>query len=205
MTNSPYFANRKAFLCQFRLSWTERESFGKMHKQQIRMIIFINGAFGAGKSTVATLLVKAVPNSILYDPEEIGLALRTILEPIEKYDDFQHYPEWRTLTIEVAKQIKGRHNRHLIVPMTIWRQEYFKEVTDGLRKVDPKFKHFCLTVSIESIYQRLDQRGEQKPDSWAHQQAEKAVSSFKSPLFAQHVDAEKNSPEQLVKIILSQI
>ncbi len=169
------------------------------------MILLINGAFGAGKSTVANLLIQAIPNSMLYDPEEIGLAVRNILEPIEKHDDFQHYPEWRTLTIEAAKQIKQRHNRHLIIPMTIWRPEYFTEVTNGLKRIDPDFKHFCLTVSEETICKRLDQRGEQQPGSWAHQQAKQAVPSLASSLFEKHLDAEKNSPEELARVILSGI
>ncbi len=169
------------------------------------MILFINGAFGAGKTTVANLLVRAIPNTMLYDPEEIGLALRTILDPIEHHDDFQHYPEWRTLTIETAKQIKHRHNRHLIIPMTIWRPEYFMEVTEGLKRIDSDFRHFCLTVSEETIYNRLNTRGEQKPGSWAHQQAPQAVTSLASPLFEKHLDAEKSSPEELTRIILSEI
>lgn len=169
------------------------------------MIVFINGAFGVGKTTVAKLLVEAVPNSLLYDPEEIGLALRNILEPIEKHDDFQHYPEWRSLTVEMAKQIKNRHNHHLIIPMTLWRPKYFKEIINGLRGIDSEFKHFCLVAPIEVIYQRLNQRGEQKPGSWAHQQATKAVPSLAGPLFAKHLDAENNSPDELVKMILADI
>lgn len=169
------------------------------------MIIFLNGAFGAGKTTVAELLVKAVPGSMLYDPEEIGLALRNILQSVEKHDDFQHYPEWRKVTIEVARQIKARHHLNLIIPMTIWRPEYFLEVTKGLKDIDKDFKHFCLVASMETIHQRLDTRGEQKPGSWAHQQAEAAIPSFASPIFAEHLDTEKNTPEELVKIILDRI
>jgi uridine kinase len=37
------------------------------------MIIMINGAFGAGKTTVANKLLKLMPNCMLYDPEEVGL------------------------------------------------------------------------------------------------------------------------------------
>ncbi len=34
------------------------------------MIIFINGAFGVGKTTIAENLVSRIPNSLLFDPEE---------------------------------------------------------------------------------------------------------------------------------------
>jgi dephospho-CoA kinase len=32
------------------------------------MIIFINGSFGVGKTTVAEMLVKRISNSLLFDP-----------------------------------------------------------------------------------------------------------------------------------------
>ncbi len=36
------------------------------------MIVWINGAFGAGKTTTATLLTEAMPGSLLFDPEDGG-------------------------------------------------------------------------------------------------------------------------------------
>jgi len=35
------------------------------------VIIFINGSFGVGKTTVAEKLVSRLPDSLLYDPEEV--------------------------------------------------------------------------------------------------------------------------------------
>lgn len=169
------------------------------------MIIFINGPFGVGKTTVADLLVNAIPNSMLYDPEEIGLALRNILQPIDKQDDFQHYSEWRSLTVEAAEQIKTRYNRHLIIPMTIWRKEYFLEVTSGLKEIDRDFYHFCLTASIEAVHDRLNHRGEQRLGSWAHQQAIKAVPAFNASLFEEHINSELYSPQETSRLILSKI
>lgn len=43
------------------------------------MIIMINGAFGVGKTTISTELVKVVENSMLYHPEEAGYMLRNML------------------------------------------------------------------------------------------------------------------------------
>lgn len=48
------------------------------------MIIFINGALGVGKTTVAELLVSRLSNSLLYDPEEVGGA-RLILPQTIKH------------------------------------------------------------------------------------------------------------------------
>jgi deoxyadenosine/deoxycytidine kinase len=43
------------------------------------MIIMLNGAFGIGKTSVANCLVKNIKNSMIYDPEEVGLLLRNII------------------------------------------------------------------------------------------------------------------------------
>lgn len=167
------------------------------------MIIFINGTFGSGKTTVAELLVKALPNSMLYDPEEIGVAVRTILQPIDQQDDFQHYPLWRKLTVYAAGELREKYGRDLVIPMTIWREQYFREVTDGLRALGSNFHHFCLTASVATVHERLNTRGQQQPGSWSHQQALEAVPALESPLFAQHIRTEDKTPTEIVKIILA--
>ena len=43
------------------------------------MIVWINGAFGAGKTTTARELIDLIPNSTLFDPEVIGAALPHLL------------------------------------------------------------------------------------------------------------------------------
>lgn len=43
------------------------------------MIVMINGAFGAGKTTIAEMLLPLIPNSMIYDPEEVGFMLRKIV------------------------------------------------------------------------------------------------------------------------------
>ncbi len=50
------------------------------------MIIWLNGSFGVGKTTIAYKLKEKINNSIIYDPEEIGTFLDNIL-PTKK-DDF---------------------------------------------------------------------------------------------------------------------
>lgn len=40
------------------------------------MILFINSAFGVGKTTVARLLTRRIRSAVLFDPEWLGWMLR---------------------------------------------------------------------------------------------------------------------------------
>ena len=42
------------------------------------MIVILDGAFGVGKTTAAKGLLARIPDSMLYDPEDVGQMLRTI-------------------------------------------------------------------------------------------------------------------------------
>lgn len=57
------------------------------------MIIWINGGFGSGKTTVAEILHSKIENSYLYDPENIGDFLRHNLPQEIQKADFQEYSE----------------------------------------------------------------------------------------------------------------
>ncbi len=56
------------------------------------MIIWLNGPFGVGKTTLANLLHQKIQNSILYDPEQLGDFFQEILPKDVCPDDFQDYP-----------------------------------------------------------------------------------------------------------------
>ena len=45
------------------------------------MIIWINGGFGAGKTTLAAELHRRLPDAVVYDPEDVGLMLWKWLPP----------------------------------------------------------------------------------------------------------------------------
>ena len=59
------------------------------------MILIINGAFGVGKTTVAALLHRALPGSMIYDPERVGSVLMRLPSWIHLRgrgtDDFQDH------------------------------------------------------------------------------------------------------------------
>jgi len=53
------------------------------------MILWINGAFGAGKTTTVKKLRKLLANSFLYDPEEAGFFIRKNAPKSFLQGDFQ--------------------------------------------------------------------------------------------------------------------
>jgi predicted kinase len=170
------------------------------------MLIFINGAFGVGKTTVAELLVSRLPNSLLYDPEEVGGALSRIVRPIVAFDDFQDLPPWRPLLVTTARLLKESYGRTLVMPMTIWRRDYFDEVMTGLRQFEAELFHFCLTATKETLQQRLYQR-ESSPQAlaWTLQRVERCVTAFASPAFAVHLATDNRTPDELAKTILDRV
>ena len=172
------------------------------------MIIFINGAFGVGKTTIAEKLIERIPDSMLYDPEEVGSMLWKILKPIGVSGDFQDFAAWRPLVSSVARELQNAYKSILVIPMTIWRTDYFNEVIDGLRLVDPNLYHFCLTAPLEVTHQRLRQRAqheEREPDAWAFQQTEKCIGAFRSSLFDERINTLNRSSDEIAEYILRRV
>jgi AAA domain len=169
------------------------------------MIILINGSFGVGKTTVAELLVKRIPNCLLFDPEIVGSCLGHIVRPFEQFEDFQDLPMWRTLTITTARLLKQTYRRTLVVPMTLWYEPYFHEITDGLKQFESDLFHFCLTGSVQTIFERLEGRRSvhtQEAYSWICQRVEGCVDAFQSPIFAMHIGTDRRTPDEIAAEML---
>ncbi|HLR16071.1 MAG TPA: AAA family ATPase [Bacillota bacterium] len=169
------------------------------------MIIMINGAFGVGKTSVATELVKEINHSMLYDPEEVGFMLRNILPPpIQQREavtgDFQDFKLWKELTVSVAASLKDTYNMDLVVPMTICNPQYFEYIKRGFTKIDPQTFHFCLTASKKTIYDRLLERGEEE-ENWCFQQTDRCLESFSTHDFSQYVETDDRGISEVVKVI----
>lgn len=82
-------------------------------------VLWINGCFSAGKTTVATLLVERLGRAFLLDPEAIGVALRDHLVPPQLYPgDFQDLGLWRSFTRDAVLEAAERFDGFVVVPMT---------------------------------------------------------------------------------------
>lgn len=124
------------------------------------MIVWVNGAFGAGKSSTARELVDLIPNSTLYDPELTGGAMSRLLPPkrLAEVDDFQDLPIWRRSVVDTAAALLAELGGVLVVPMTLLRQEYRDEIFGGLAARRIEVRHVLLAPEETILRERIRRR-----------------------------------------------
>ncbi|MFE8947004.1 NUDIX domain-containing protein [Streptomyces sp. NPDC007856] len=120
-------------------------------------VVWINGAFGAGKTTTARELIELIPNSTLFDPEVIGAGLRHLLpaKRLAEVGDFQDLPIWRRLVIDTAAAMLAELGGTLVVPMTLLRQEYRDEIFGGLAARRIPVHHLLLAPAETILRERM--------------------------------------------------
>ncbi|MGE5704347.1 MAG: AAA family ATPase [Clostridia bacterium] len=173
------------------------------------MILMINGAFGVGKTTVATKLLELLPNSMLYDPEEIGYMLRNIIPDVvktadERTDNFQDLALWKILVVQVAQLLHQQYGKNLVVPMTIINPTYFHYIYSGFQAIDPETHHFCLVAREETIYNRLKQRGETE-GNWCFQQTRACLKAYQEQCFGPFIMTDDVSVDQVAERIIAML
>jgi gluconate kinase len=121
----------------------------------VPVIIWINGGFGAGKTTLAEELHRRLPDAVVYDPEDVGLMLWKWMPP---NGDFQHLPSWRELVVATALSLRRHHADTLIVPMSLIRDAYRAEILGGLADAGEEVLHVFLEVEADVLRERLNAR-----------------------------------------------
>ncbi|MFD6416083.1 NUDIX domain-containing protein [Streptomyces sp. NPDC060194] len=126
------------------------------------MIVWLNGARGAGKKDTARELVELVPNSALLDPDALGTALRTLLPPkrLAEVADPRQLPVWRRLVVETAAALLAELGGVLVVPMTLLRQEDRDEIFGGLASRRIPVRHVLLAPAETILRTRLAARAD---------------------------------------------
>jgi len=164
------------------------------------MIIWINGAFGAGKTSAAYELHRRIPNSFVYDPENIGGFIRKNIPKELTKGDFQDYIMWRECNYSMLKYLATEHKGIIIVPMTITDPKYYNEIIGQLIKDGVIVKHFLLSASKETLLKRLKGRGDNE-DSWAAHQVDRCIKGFNNEVFKDHINTEGLSTQGVVEEI----
>jgi len=129
------------------------------------VIIWLNGGFGAGKTTLAEELHRRLPDAIVYNPEDVGLMLWKWMPP---NGDFQHLPSWRELVVATTLSLRRHHAETLIVPMSLIRDAYRAEILGGLADAGEEVLHVFLELDADVLRERLNARVTHPDRDWDH-------------------------------------
>lgn len=126
------------------------------------MIVWLNGTYGAGKTSAARELLELLPGSVLYDPEVVSAGLRMLLpeKRLGEVSDYQELRSWRRLVVDTAAALLTEVSGPLIVPMTLLRQEYRDEIFGGLASRRIPVLHILAHADETILRERIAQREE---------------------------------------------
>lgn len=137
------------------------------------MIVWLNGAFGAGKTTTSSSLVTRSSQLREFDPEWVGYMLAKNLAD-HPVTDFQQYPSWRHLVPVVADDIVQLTGQHLVAAQSVLVRDYWRELTAGLADLGHDVFHVVLDASADTLHSRID-ADRKEPDHirpWRHRHVE---------------------------------
>lgn len=164
------------------------------------MIIWVNGAFGAGKTQTAHELQRRIPHSFIYDPENAGYFIRKNIPAEMAKSDFQDFPLWRETNYGMIKSIHEEYDGILIIPMTIVSPLYFDEIVGRLRRDGIPVHHFALCATKETLLKRLRSRGEGER-SWAARQIDRCTEGLSQPVFDRHMQTDTMTIPEVAETI----
>lgn len=164
------------------------------------MIIWLNGAFGAGKTTGAFELQRRLPNSFVYDPENIGYFIRKNTPKSYHKADFQDHPQWRRINCEMLKSLAQEFAGTVIVPMTLVNRQYYDEIVQRLQDEGVELRHFILYADKAVILKRLNRRLE-RGETWAKAQVDRCLDAFNRTITEEKIRTDDRSVNQVVEEI----
>jgi len=137
------------------------------------MIIWINGAFGAGKTTTAQLLLARRPELMVFDTEQIGYLLVHVLGDRYVARDFQDLVAWRRLVVAALaelSELSAESGTNIVVPQTVLDGAYWSEITGGLAERGVRVHAFTLDVDARVHSERIAaDRVEPTAVAWRHE------------------------------------
>lgn len=155
-------------------------------------VVWLNGSFGVGKTTVADELKSLIVGSVVFNPELIGSLLRFTLPSLP--EDYQDLALWRKSVRLLVGELARARDDPVIVPMTITNERYFDEIVGGLRADGHRIAHYTLTASPDTIRARMSSRAD--PTPWGFAQIDRCIAAFNgSERFREYVKTDDLSPQ----------
>lgn len=178
---------------------------------RIALIVWVNGAFGSGKSTLVDELRPRWPVALVYDPEMVGYVLREIVEV--PTGDFQDLRLWRRQVADLAVGLVEEYGRPVLVPMTLINPGYVGEIFGKLQDAGIEVHHFFLKVSREVLEKRIDGRSftpddpeqDERVRRWCKDRIEPCIAAADTlPGDTVFLDGEL-TPQELADVVLARV
>lgn len=168
------------------------------------MVVWISGAYGVGKSTLAEALVNRIDNAIIFDAEEVGNAVRENY-PNEPYGViYEDYPLWCDFNYMLLKDIHNTFHRNILVPMTLVRQNSYTKIIQRLLADGIDTKLIILEGSYKCVHDRILARGEEE-GCWCMENIEMSSNGSKAIQNGYHILTDNKSVDELARITLEYI
>lgn len=168
------------------------------------MIIFLNGSFGVGKTSVARAL-KRYLGAAIYNPEIAGGVILRLPQWLRLANrnrgDYQDMSLWRNGTVAGIRLMRAL-SPVVIVPMAFSNRARLAEIMRKVGAFDPDVQHFCLVAPLEVIEARLRKRGDApKHLEWQLRRARVCCEAHKNPEFAIRIEADDREPDAIAREI----
>jgi cytidylate kinase len=158
------------------------------------MIIFINGSFNAGKSTVAKLLAEKLGDTAVVE-----------------VDTFHEFISWMPIKESVLVNLENatliirnfvKRGFNVIVPHSLSKRNY-EYLMEELKEVGDDIKIFTLNPKIEEV---LENRGEKELTEVEKERIRYHYSTgINIPTFGEIINNTQQTPEETVESILALI
>ena len=125
------------------------------------MIVWLNGAFGVGKTTAAAELCRLLPAAREHNPEVLGWFLQHTVGRLQR-GDYQHLASWRRGTVALTRWA-ARGDSTIVVPMSVLRPDYLDGLLDGLRTHGHDVRHVLLDASSPVLQTRISEDTSDNP------------------------------------------
>ena len=119
------------------------------------VIIWLNGTFGVGKTTLSETYIKHFNNCRIFNPEHVGYMLGGNLRDIDYYD-FKDLPPWRNLVPRVLHEVAEFTGADIVAPQSVLTEAYWHELRSGMDDLGLHVLHVVLDCELSRLTSRIE-------------------------------------------------